>query len=349
MNRNLFCIFCLVTLSLLVLLYPEQCLADGGNMTGGILDTVKDEFAKATVTWGPKMQKYAVGMFGALAVIGIVWTLMPVLFRQAAFGEVFGEILRIVAFVGFFLWVLQNGPGFAMTIVNDMKALGAQAGGSELTPSGIVNLGWEAFDYAKKADTPDLWGSLGPYFFCLLIACVNFVFCGLIAIRVLLEEITCWFVAYAGIFFLGFGGSRFTNDMAVGYLRYALGSAASLMTMYLLAGLGVGIVRSSATVKDLTNCNVDTYVTLLVASLAIFLLISKVPPLITAIITGGSSGSAFGAFTAGAAIGGVANAAKSLNVAAKAIGSRAKMAGNKGSQSKTIDAAQQKQPAKAGH
>ncbi|MGS0066676.1 type IV secretion system protein, partial [Escherichia coli] len=35
-----------------------------------------------------------------------------------------------------------------------------------------------------------------------------------------------WILLYAGVFFLGFGGSRWTSDMAINYYKTVLGLAA---------------------------------------------------------------------------------------------------------------------------
>jgi Na+/melibiose symporter-like transporter len=47
-----------------------------------------------------------------------------------------------------------------------------------------------------------------------------------------------WVLAYGGVFFLGFGGSRWTSDMAINYYKTVLGMAAQLMAMVLLVGIG---------------------------------------------------------------------------------------------------------------
>ncbi|MBR4605816.1 MAG: P-type conjugative transfer protein TrbL [Lachnospiraceae bacterium] len=361
-------IFLLLILAVPIVLV---CFSASSAMAEGVLNSVQTAFQSASQQWGPKMEKYASGMFGALAVINIVWTLFPVLFRQAAFGEVFGELLRIIVFTGFFLFILQNGSSIANSIISNMSALGSQAGGTtSIMPSDIVDLGHQAYMTALKAKlnpaagtgysnpnaeetgtglssnnpkpSPDGKDSIGAYFLCLLAGIAVYVLCCLIAIRVMLELITCWFVAYAGIFFLGFGGNRFTMDMAIGYLRYALGCATSLMTMYLLIGIGMNIIKSSATLSALADCNVDTFYGLMITTLAIFMLITRVPPLINSIITGGSTGSAFGQMTSGAVYGGVMSAAKSLKAAAN------KLRPDKNSGSKAVAAAQ-KNTAKAGH
>jgi len=53
----------------------------------------------------------------------------------------------------------------------------------------------------------------------------------------LLLLISGWILAYAGVFFLGFGGSRWTSDMAISYFKTVLSVAAQLLTMVLLVGV----------------------------------------------------------------------------------------------------------------
>ena len=41
----------------------------------------------------------------------------------------------------------------------------------------------------------------------------------LVSVNMMLLLIGSWILAYAGIFFLGFGGARWTSDMALNYFR----------------------------------------------------------------------------------------------------------------------------------
>ena len=45
----------------------------------------------------------------------------------------------------------------------------------------------------------------------------------IIAVNMLLLLVSVWLLMYAGIFFLGFGGSRWTSDMAINYYKTVLG------------------------------------------------------------------------------------------------------------------------------
>ena len=60
-------------------------------------------------------------------------------------------------------------------------------------------------------------------------------------------------VVYAGLIFLGFGGCRWTSDMAINYYRTILGVGVSLMTMQLIIGIGIEYLKDlvAATGQDL--------------------------------------------------------------------------------------------------
>ena len=67
--------------------------------------------------------------------------------------------------------------------------------------------------------------------------------CALIAVNMILLLCAAWVVFYAGIIFLGFGGCRWTSDMAINYYRTVLGVGVSLMTMQLIIGIGIKFLQ----------------------------------------------------------------------------------------------------------
>lgn len=193
--------------------------------------------------------------------------------------------------------------------------IGTQAGGQEdLEPSGIVDLGFTIYNTAQ--DNLDIWSatSIAAYIISLIIL----VIFALIGINMLLQLCSAWVLAYAGIFFLGFGGSKWTSDMAVNYFKTVLGLGASLMTMTLLIGIGTSIVTESIGQMDTSGAqNLTEMAVLLITSITLFMLVDKLPSMVAGIINGASIGSTgIGAFGAGAAIG---TAATAMGVAAASI------------------------------
>src|SRR5690606_32006232 len=59
-----------------------------------------------------------------------------------------------------------------------------------------------------------------------------------IAVNMLFLLISSWVLLYAGIFFLGFGGGRWTSDIAINYFRTVLSVGIELLAMTLIIGIG---------------------------------------------------------------------------------------------------------------
>ena len=279
----------------------------------GIMDTVLQKYKTAAASWASVIQERATWLFLALMTISIVWTFFPLMFHRSSFPEIFGEMIRFCAFCGFFLWLLNNGPAIADAIILSMRKIGAQAAGKDmLYPSGILDIGFNLFSKTLK-DFSVL--EIGEYIVTVLISAGVVIILALIAINMLLQLCAAWVLAYAGIFFLGFGGSKWTSDMAINYFKTVLGLGASLMTMTLLVGVGTEIINE-AQAKMSAGIKLEELVILLVYALTLLLLVDKLPSMVSGIITGAGIGSmGVGAFGAGAAMGAAQTAAAGVSLA----------------------------------
>ena len=191
------------------------------------------------------------------------------------------------------------------------------------SPSSLVDIGFKIYDAAQE--NLDIWSatSIAAYIISLIIL----VIFALIGINMLLQLCSAWVLAYAGVFFLGFGGSKWTSDMAVNYFKTVLGLGASLMTMTLLIGIGTSIVTESIAQMDTSGAqNLTEMAVLLITSITLFMLVDT--SMVAGIINGASVGSTGSrAFGAGAAIGTAAAAmgmavtsiAKSASIIAGAV------------------------------
>ena len=293
-----------------------------------MFNSVLAKYQSASSSWAHIIQERAEWLFGSLALISFSWQFSQIVGSRGSspFTELIGELLKFVIFCGFYLWLLRNGPDFALKIIRSFMMIGAQAGGQEnLEPSGIVDLGFTIYDAAQQ--NLDIWSgtSIAAY----IISLIVLVIFALIGINMLLQLCSAWVLAYAGIFFLGFGGSKWTSDMAVNYFKTVLGLGASLMTMTLLIGIGTSIVTESIAQMDTSGAqNLTEMAVLLITSITLFMLVDKLPSMVAGIINGASVGSTgIGAFGAGAAIGTAAAAmgmavtsiAKSASIIAGAV------------------------------
>lgn len=68
----------------------------------GAFDSVIVRFNDAVQVWGIKLFPYAERLFWGLAGLSLTWTLCLMALRQAEIGDVFVELVKFIAFTGFF-------------------------------------------------------------------------------------------------------------------------------------------------------------------------------------------------------------------------------------------------------
>ncbi|WP_404361585.1 P-type conjugative transfer protein TrbL [Methylotuvimicrobium sp. KM1] len=275
-----------------------------------VMDSVLTRYQSAVVGWAGVITSSATWLFWTLVLISMVWTFGMMLLRKADIGEFFAEFVRFTIFTGFFWWLLINGPAFADSIMASLRQLGGNATGlgSSLSPSGIVDVGFAIFD--RVVDQSSVWSPVNSAVG-IIIAVVILVILALVSVNMLVLLVAGWILAYAGVFFLGFGGSRWTSDMAINYYKTVLGVAAQLFVIVLIVGIGntflddyFNRMNVGITIKEMG--------VMLIVSVILLMLVNKLPNLVAGIISGASIGGVgIGQFGSGAAIGaaGMATAA----------------------------------------
>ncbi|HEK2843869.1 TPA: P-type conjugative transfer protein TrbL [Proteus mirabilis] len=285
--------------------------------SSGLLDSVLVRYSLATSSWGVLITKYATWLFWTLVTISMVWTFGMLALRQADIGEFFAELIRFTIFTGFFWWLLYNGPSFAVSIYDSLRQIGGDATGlgPKLSPSGVVDVGFSIFD--KVLDQSSLWSPVDS-FAGITMAAVVLIILAVVGVNMLILLCSGWVLAYAGVFFLGFGGSRWTSEMAINYYKTVLGIAVQLMGMVLLVGIGKTFLDDyySSMSKGISLKEMGV---LLIVAVILLMLVNKIPPMLAGIVGGGANSSGIGAFGAGAAVG-AAVAATGVGAAVMASG-----------------------------
>lgn len=286
----------------------------------GMLDQVITEFSTRAAAWQTVIMNAATFLFWTLGTISLVITFGFMALRKADIGEFFAEFIRFSLFLGFFLWLLRHGPEYANSIIKSLARLGEQASGlSSVTPSGIVDVGFlilsQAFNNSSRLSPVD--SVIG-----VLLSVGILVLLTIVAVNMLLLFVSGWLLMYAGIFFLGFGGSRWTSDIAINYFKTVLGVAVQIMTMVLLIGIGNDLLSTFYAKMNTGTLNFNELGVMLVFCVVLLMLANRVPPLVAGVISGAGIGSAggIGSFSAGAALGATMGAASVAAGAASMVG-----------------------------
>ncbi|MGK9064600.1 P-type conjugative transfer protein TrbL [Stutzerimonas chloritidismutans] len=287
----------------------------------GMLDQVVAEFATRASAWQAVVMSAATYLFWTLGMISLVITFGFMVLRKADIGEFFAEFIRFMLFLGFFLWLLRNGPEIANSIIQSLARIGEQASGvASVTPSSIVDVGFMILKQAFSNSTN--WSPVDSFIGVVLSVGI-LILLTVVAVNMLLLLVSGWLLMYAGIFLLGFGGSRWTSDIAISYYKTVLGLAVQIMTMVLLVGIGNDLLSSFYARMNTGVQNFDELGVMLVFCVALLMLVNRVPPLVAGVITGAGIGNAggIGSFGAGAAVGVAMGAASFAAGAASMAGS----------------------------
>ena len=259
-GRTLCSLFCFTVV--LFISYSASALDSSSN----ILNNVTDQFQAQASAWGGIITGYATWLFWVLGSISLVWTGGTLILKRADIGEFFAEFIRFCVFFGFYLWLLQNAAAIGTAIINSMIQIGANASQTgAANPSAVMDIGFQIF--YKVVQQTTIW-SPAVSIFGELLALVILTCIALIAANMTIMLCSAWILLYGGIFFLGFGGSRWTSEIAIHYYKTLLGIGASLMAMVLMIGIAQSLITQYYNNMS-TGIQVNELATIMVVALVL--------------------------------------------------------------------------------
>ncbi|WP_407218157.1 P-type conjugative transfer protein TrbL, partial [Enterobacter hormaechei] len=228
------------TLLILVMVLFSYSSFASAAMNSNVMDEVLDKYQAAASAWSGVMIKYGTWLFWSLALISMVWTFGMMAMQGDGINTALAEIVRFFVVIGFFWYLLSNGPAIAMAIIKSMWQIGAEAIGQNaaFTPGGVTQIGFDIF--FKVLDQSSVWSPVDSTAG-IILGIIILGILALVGVNLLLLFISAWVLVYGGIFFLGFGGSRWTSDMAINFFKTVLSTGAQLMSMVLIIGIGKSI------------------------------------------------------------------------------------------------------------
>jgi len=306
-----------ILLILLVLFSLDAVAGVGATSCTGLVNGVLCKFQSSSSMWTGRIETAAMWLFFVLATISFVWTFGMLALKRAELGEVSAELVQFVIVTGFFLWLLLNGPDFAARIVNGLLKLAGQASGAgAMNPSGVIDVGFSVFERILSATS--VWSPFDSIVG-LIVGFIILVILALVAFNMAMLMIASWILGYAGIFILGFGGGRWTSDMAVNYYKTVLGIGIQLYSMVLIISIGLDIIKSLET--SMSAMSFTDMGAMLLSAVFLMLMVNNIPGLLASPISGGGGSASMGVgnFGAGTAIGAGAALAASAGAATQAL------------------------------
>lgn len=255
--------------------------------------------------WGPRLHGDAVTVFWSLALIQFIWTFVPLVFKQADFSELIGELIRFLMIIGFFNILLDHSTEWAGTIIDSFRQAGAHAASlptSELMPGDMFAMAVE-FSRSILSGISIFNGSLNIVVaLAALIVLLSFSF---IAAFVFVTLVEAYVVINASVLFMAFGASQWTREYTLAVIRYTVSVGAKLFIVTLIVGLILSVAEKWQAAYTNDEASLMTLVGL---SLICAYLTKTIPDLIAGMINGSSmgGGSSLGGMAAAVAAGAAA-------------------------------------------
>ncbi|MEE4372679.1 P-type conjugative transfer protein TrbL [Pseudomonas alliivorans] len=266
-------------------------LSHADTSVQGLLDLVLQQSHQ----WSAKLYDYAIRLFWLLASIQFIWTFMPLVMKQADFGEIVGELLRFILVIGFFLAVMKYSVEWSTAIVDSFRDAAASASGlgRALEPGDMLAV---ALDFGRTmvegiSVFSPAKGLLIAVCAILVLACFAFI-----AAFMFVTLVESYVIINASVLFFGFGGSQWTRDFAIAPMRFTVAIGAKLFVLTLIVGL---IVQSAKQWLAAYTNDEASLMTMVGLALVCCYLTKTIPDLIGGMISGTSMGG-------GSAIGGMA-------------------------------------------
>jgi type IV secretion system protein TrbL len=264
-----------------------------------VLDQIVSQFQSRSASWQGSLQSFATGTFGILAAIDLTWSAFKLAFRGADVSEWLAEIVNQILFLGFFLALLENAVTWDTAIVNSFRQAASSAGGGGIAPSDVFAAGVKLA--ATVLNQMSLWhpeASAG-----LMVAGIVIEVCfALMAAFMVLALVESYLIISMGILFMAFGGSRWTKDMAVSTVRYAVSVGAKLFVLQLLISIGTGLIQSWA--NSFTDVTDASLCILIGCSIVMLALVKVLPETMQRVVNGSSMANGSALVGAAAAVGG---------------------------------------------
>ncbi|MBH2926991.1 P-type conjugative transfer protein TrbL [Serratia ureilytica] len=291
-----------------------------GNEMNGLLRMLYD----AASEWSPRLQGYALTLLASLALIQLVWTFMPLVMKQADFGEIVGELIRFFMAIGFFYAIIEHSVPWATAVVDSFReAAGTASGlGRALQPGDMFAV---AVDFSRTIVEGISVFSPGKAILIALVGCLVLLCFAFIAAFMFVTLVESYVIINASVLFFGFGGSQWTRDFAIAPLRFVIAVGAKLFVLTLIVGI---IVTSAKSWLAAYTNDEASLMTLAGLALVCAYLTKTIPELIGGMISGTSMGggsaiggmAAAGAAGSAAAIATIATAGAAAPAAAGALG-----------------------------
>ncbi|MHC2483437.1 P-type conjugative transfer protein TrbL [Rhizobium leguminosarum] len=253
---------------------------------GQVLTELENQVSSAAKGWETTIMEAAKSLFWILATIEIGIAAVRLAIQSASLDSWFAELVRRIMFIGFFAFVLTQGPTFARAVVDSLFQIGA--GGGSASPAEVFDAGIRVASQMSQQAQFGVFEDNALAIAAVLamgIVVISFSLVAAIFVSVMVEM---YVGLLAGMIMLGLGGSSFTKDFAVRYLVYAFGVGMKLMALVMIAKIGSNVLLGLAQAPTASSDQFVTTLAIAGISVVVFIIAMYVPNIIQGVVQGAS-------------------------------------------------------------
>ncbi|WFU12984.1 P-type conjugative transfer protein TrbL (plasmid) [Rhizobium sp. CB3090] len=253
---------------------------------GSVLTSLQSQITTAAKGWETTVMDAAKSLFWILATIEIGIAAVWLALQAASLDSWFAELVRRIMFVGFFAFVLGQGPTFAKAVVDSLFQIGA--GGGTASPADVFNAGLAV---ATKMSEKIQFGLFEDNAlaisasFAMVVVVISFSLVAAIFVSVMVEM---YIGLLAGMIMLGLGGSSYTKDFAIRYLIYAFSVGMKLMALVMISRIGSEVLIGLANEPDIGD-QFQTALAIAGIAVVVFIVAIYVPNIMQGVVQGASA------------------------------------------------------------
>ncbi len=253
---------------------------------GQVLTELENQVSAAAKGWETTIMDAAKSLFWILAAIEVGIAAVWLAIQAASLDSWFAELVRRIMFIGFFAFVLNQGPTFARVVVDSLYQIGA--GGGSASPAEVFDAGIRVASQMSQQAKFGVFEDNALAIAAVLAMGVVVICFSLVAAIFVAVMVEMYVGLLAGMIMLGLGGSSFTKDFSVRYLIYAFGVGMKLMALVMIAKIGSEVLLGLAQAPTAESDQFITTLAIAGISVVVFIIAMYVPNIIQGLVQGAS-------------------------------------------------------------
>ncbi|PLU66012.1 P-type conjugative transfer protein TrbL, partial [Sinorhizobium medicae] len=267
---------------LLCIAYSAPAFAQEGH----VLTELENQVSSAAKGWETTIMNAARSLFWILAAIEIGIAAVWLATQAASLDSWFAELVRRIMFVGFFAFILEQGPTFARAVVDSLFQIGADS--DSASPAEVFDAGIRVASQMSQQVQFGVFEDNALAIAAVLAMGVVVICFSLVAAIFVSVMVEMYVGLLAGMIMLGLGGSSFTKDFAVRYLIYAFGVGMKLMALVMIAKIGSSVLLGLAQAPTASSDKFVTALAIAGISVVVFIIAMYVPTILQGVVQGAS-------------------------------------------------------------